>query len=296
MTVISGINDCISVIGSVRLTLMDIVDTKSNKKSIEQTIVKSNAIINAHYKLTLAESRLLLACISQIDSTKAHDPSKPFLVHVSEIQDLVKEDSADNLYRDLKAAVGRLYERSIVVKTAEKTTKTRWVSEQAIYNKGQGKVEIRFTQEVLEYLTELQGSFTQYKLQYVAQFTNVYSLRIYELLAQWQGRGTREVGVEELREKLQLGEQYPKAYDLKRFVIDKALADINKHSNLQVSYGQRKNGRNVVAFQFKFEQKEGAQPNKRLGKEGIKKMIEKHARVGESYQEAETRLRKEGIL
>jgi len=149
----------------------------------------------------------------------------------------------------------------------------------------------------LEYLTELQGSFTQYKLQYVTQFTNVYSLRIYELLAQWQGRGTREVGVDELRNKLQLGDQYPKAYDLKRFVIDRALADINKHSNLRVSYGQRKSGRNVVAFQFKFEQKDGMQnTRKQLDKSGTKKTIEKHARVGESYQEAETRLRKKGIL
>jgi len=269
------------------------------KKSegVELTIVKSNAIINAHYKLTLAESRLLLACISQIDSKNPRDPNEPFLVHVSEIQDLVKEEGSDNLYRDLKAAVARLYERSIVVKTAEKTTKTRWVSEQAIYNSGEGKVEIHFTPEVLEYLTELQGSFTQYKLQYVTQFTNVYSLRIYELLAQWQGRGTREVGVDELRNKLQLGDQYPKAYDLKRFVIDRALADINKHSNLRVSYGQRKNGRNVVAFQFKFEQKDGMQnTRKQLDKAGTKRVIEKHARVGESYQEAEVRLRKKGIL
>jgi len=268
---------------------------KSN--GVELTIVKSNAIINAHYKLTLAESRLLLACISQIDSKTPRDPNEPFLVHVSEIQDLVKEEGSDNSYRDLKAAVARLYERSIVVKTAEKTTSTRWVSEQAIYNSGEGKVEMRFTPEVLEYLTELQGSFTQYKLQYVTQFTSVYSLRIYELLAQWQGRGTREVGVDELRNKLQLGDQYPKAYDLKRFVIDRALADINKHSNLRVSYGQRKNGRNVVAFQFKFEQKDAMQnTRKKLDKAGTKRAIEKHARVGESYQEAEVRLRKKGIL
>lgn len=266
-------------------------------KGVEPTIVKSNAIINAHYKLTLAESRLLLACISQIDSKKHHDPNEPFQVHVSQIQDLVKEEGSDNLYRDLKVAVGRLYERSIVVKTAEKNVEIRWISEKGIYNSGEGKVEIRFTPDVLEYMTELQGSFTQYKLQYVAQFTNVYSLRIYELLAQWQGRGTREVGVDELRDKLQLGDQYPKAYDLKRFVIDRALADINKHSNLRVTYGQRKNGRNVVAFQFKFEQKDGMQNStKRLDKADIKRAIEKHAKVGESYQEAEARLRKKGVI
>lgn len=269
---------------------------QQKSKQVDLTIVKSNAIINAHYKLTLAESRLLLACISQIDSTKYRDANEPFVVHVNEIQDLVKDESADNLYRDLKEAVRRLFERYIIVKTSEKTTKTRWISEQAIYNTGEGKVEIRFTPEVLEYLSGLQGSFTQYKLHYVAQFTNVYSIRIYELLAQWQGRGTREIGLEELREKLQLGEQYLKTYDLKRFVIDRAVADINKYSNLTVEYGQRKNGRNVVAFQFKFSQKGGVQDSKKLTKANIKKIIDDNARVGESYPEAEARLRKKGMI
>jgi plasmid replication initiation protein len=275
---------------------MDLVKQKNKENSSELTIVKSNAIINAHYKLTLAESRLLLACISQIDSTTNRDANVPFVIHVSEIHDLVKHETADNLYRDLKEAVRRLFDRYIIVTTAEKTTKTRWISEQAIYNTGEGKVELRFTPEVLEYLSGLQGSFTQYKLQYVAKFTNVYSVRIYELLAQWQGRGSREIGVDELREKLQLGNQYPNTYDFKRHVVDRAVADINKHSNLTVEYGQRKSGRSVVAFQFKFKQKDAAQNSKRLSKDGIKAVIEQHARVGESYPAAEARLRRDGVI
>jgi plasmid replication initiation protein len=265
-------------------------------KSVEPTIVKSNAIINASYKITLAESRLLLACISQIDSTKQRSHEEPFVIHVNDIKDLFKDENTDNLYRDLKEGLTRLYVRDIVIDTPEANGNMRWVYKKEI-NRGHGEIKIYFTPDVLEYLTQLEGSFTQYKLRYVARFTNVHSIRVYELLAQWKGRGTREIGVDELREKLQLGEQYPKAYDLKRYVIDRALEDINKHSNLSVSYGQRKSGRDVVAFQFKFEQKEGTQdkPNS-LGKANIKQIIEKHARVGESYESAEARLRKESIL
>ncbi len=260
------------------------------------TVVKHNAIINASYKLTLSETRLLLACISQIDSSRDRDKDEPFIIQIKDVRDLFADENATHLYRDIRTATERIGKRQIRINDGNKSGYQNWVID-CFYYKNKGAIEIKFHPDVLNYLTDLKGSFTQYKIQYVAKFTNVHSIRIYELLAQWQGRGNREISVDELREKLQLGEQYPKIYDLKRYVIDKALADINTHSNINVACGERKLGRQTLAFQFKFKQKDGMKDKpKQLGKSNKKQLIEKHARVGESYESAEARLRKEGVL
>ena len=43
---------------------------------------------------------------------------------------------------------------------------------------------------------------------------------------------------------------------MKRDVVDKAIKEINQHSNLTVTCGLRKTGARVVAFQFAFTTKQ----------------------------------------
>jgi len=52
------------------------------------TVVKSNRIIEAGYKLTTAEQRILLACIAQIDSTGEIPDGRRFNITVCQIEDL----------------------------------------------------------------------------------------------------------------------------------------------------------------------------------------------------------------
>ena len=68
--------------------------------------------------------------------------------------------------------------------------------------------------------------------------------------------------------KLKLGKAYERIGNIKDKVIKPALADINKHSNLNVAFGQRKAGRRVTHFQFVITQKPGMQetPKKKVKK------------------------------
>ena len=223
-------------------------------------VVKSNTLINASYKLSLMEQRILLSCIAQIDSRSDTETTPDtFTVSVGEIADLVGRNPASNLYDEVRAGLERLARRWIVFsETGDKDqhlAKIRWVS-RIDYWKNDGNVGITFSKDVLGYLTQLKGTFTQYKLEYVAQFRNIYSIRIYELLIQWLSTGTREINIDELREKLVLGNKYASIKDMKKYVIDAAVNDIRKYSNIWVEYGQRKNGRKVVAFQFRFHLKD----------------------------------------
>ena len=60
---------------------------------------------------------------------------------------------------------------------------------------------------------------------------------------------------EPLHNTIDLNNKYPLTADLKRWVIDTAVDQINEHSPLNVSYEQIKTGRKVTHIHFKFKEK-----------------------------------------
>ena len=226
------------------------------------TITKHNKIIEASFRLTLSEQRILLSCIAQIDSR----PGAPlitsenkFEVTASAIADLVGV-SMDQAYYDLARSADRLYERSITIDNPtpqEPWTKlkSRWISGIA-YAQKEGKLRLTFASDVIPYISQLVGEFTRYKLSYVAQMKSMYAIRLYELLVQWQGTGEREIEVDWLRQQFQIGDKYKTIKDLKRRVVQPAVDEINEHSNLWVTFGQRKIAQRISHFQFKFGEKQ----------------------------------------
>jgi len=249
------------------------------------TVVKSNKVVEASYMLSLAEQRVLLACIAQIDSTAVLTEEYRFEVTAFGVADLAGLENLSNTYRDLKKASEKLYERSVIIDDPDpdnpKITqrKTRWISS-IDYVPGEGKVVLRFALGIIPYLSQLSREFTKYKLKHVAKFESVYSIRLYELLVQWNSSGEREIEVEWLKNQFQVGEKYSRLVDLKKRVIDPAVEEINQHSNLWVKYGQRKSGKTITHFQFQFGLKDKPQPLER--KQLTEEEINRQAKPGET--------------
>jgi plasmid replication initiation protein len=258
------------------------------------TVVKSNKVVEASYILTLAEQRVLLSCIAQIDSRGALNENCRFEVTASEVADLVGSENLSNTYRDLKKATEKLYERSVVIDDPEPDNpsiaqrKTRWISS-IDYLPGEGKLVLSFSRGMIPYLSQLSKEFTQYKLKHVARFESVYSIRLYEMLVQWNTVGEREIEVEWLKRQFQVADKYDRVVDLKKRVIEPAVDEINKHSNFWVTYDQRKSGRTITHFRFRFGLKEDGNKiaeRKRISEEEINRK----ARPGESKGQVIARL------
>jgi plasmid replication initiation protein len=222
-------------------------------------ITQDNRVVEAAYKLTLAEKRLVLLVLTKIDS----HPDKP-----AALPETLIEVCADDVvahfplpqkkaYEMLKDAADKLYERTVYIDGAR--DRTRWVS-RVTYLPNEGRVVLRLAVDILPYLTQLMGAFTQYRLLRVADMSSVYAIRLYELLVQWTRAGKRDVEVDWIKQQFEIADQYENIRDLKRRVIDPAVAQVNKHSDLDVTYTQRKRGREVVAFVFKFGLKQEATP------------------------------------
>lgn len=264
-------------------------------------VCKANKVIEASYKLSLNEQRLILACISQVDSTKYLTIADRFEVTAQDFSSLFNV-STNKSYQILKNVAEQLFERYVIIDNPDpdevtlKCTKTRWISS-IDYIPDKGKVALYFAPRMLPYLSLLQGQFTKYKLEHVGKMTSIYAIRTYELLMQWQSIGKREIALSDFKKLLQLDTKYERMDNFKSRVLEPAISDINQHSNLNVSWVQRKSGRNVTHLIFSFSEKSSSKPTPAAKEAKIlgvsKSVIEQQARIGESWEEAARRIKAE---
>ena len=259
------------------------------------TVVKANSLVEATYHLTLAEQRLLLLAIAKVDSQADLDYRISHIITAREVAEAfhISEPRAYNLLREVAE---QLYSRSVVIEeTAPKraTLTTRWVSA-VRYLHQDGAVELFFAQPIIPFISQLKSRFTRYHLECVAQMSSVYAVRLYELLVQWRDAKERTIELYWLRGRLVLGDKYPNIRDFKRWVLQPSVEQINAHSDLWVKWDQLKRGRVVHALVFRFGPKELTTIIKEAAETPpkiTKAFIEKYALPGESWEEAERRLR-----
>ena len=254
-------------------------------KNDNLVVVKSNEVITASYKLTLNEQRIVLSCISKIDSMKELTKKDGVTIRVDEIKDLLvtTRNGTGSLYKDLKTATERLYDRSIALDN--EGSKRRWVYE-IKYNESEGDITLYFSPTIIPYLSELKGNFTKYKLEYVANFKSVYSIRIYELLCRWSFVGQKETEVDELKRLLGVEDKYTRTSNFLSRVVDISVKEINKFSNIKLDCGYRKTGRRITHIQFDFKFKK---TKKEKTKNSLSDFVNKNPTLTKGKSEWEVR-------
>lgn len=227
------------------------------------TIYKSNALIEASYKLGLTEQRILLACISQVRRDQPLTDDVFYSVSVNDIASMTGTGS-NSLYDELSAAVKKLRRKDVLI-TMEPNggglkpiiMETSWV-QTCVYIEREGRIELRFNKDMLQYLSELKAQFTGYALQDVIRMTSSYAIRLFEMLVQYTSVGHREISVEDFRRWLRLDDSYPLMSELRRRVVEPAVAQINEHGPMMVKWSPKKTGRSVTHLSFTFAPKKGS--------------------------------------
>jgi plasmid replication initiation protein len=228
-----------------------------------ELVVKSHRLIEASYRLTLNEQRIILYAICRSrEEQKGLFPDAPVVITAETFAAQFPSVEAGSVYGQLKEAMDALYDRSVTLYETDEDTglpqvsKTRWISK-ASYIDGAGRIKIVFTAEVIKYITRLEKEFTSYQLEKVGNMTSAYAIRIYELLAQYKQIGSRLLNLKELRDLLQIGpDEYKLTADFMKRVLDIAVEQINKHSDLSVKYESKKTGRAITDFAFKIKEKD----------------------------------------
>jgi len=254
-----------------------------------ELVVKANALASAAYTLTIAEQKIILSAITEVRRDEAVTDEVMYSISANALA-YMGGFAAKHEYRSLRAATERLFSRYLTVHEnpnggGRRIRKLRWI-QTADYLEDQGRVEIRFSKDVLPYLNQLSTNFFEYRLKAVAGMTSSYGVRLYEFFMRWQGSGEREIEIGWLRQQWELTDKYPAIKDFKKRVIEPAVADVNEHSDLWVRWGQRKTGRRVTHLQFQFGPKRD-----KMAVKITNDQIAAQARPGETWDQAKARLR-----
>ena len=228
-------------------------------------VVKANSLIEASYRLSIDEIRILALTIGTMDPKSNQ---KIFDFTVADFVREFPEVSMDNAYKQIQAAIKRIYDRSVKTEDSKRVTEFRWVSSRTYFKK-EGRFRIAMTDEVMPYLTQLKGQFSQYQLKNIAYFNSVHSIRIYELITQYRSLGSREITIDKLKEWLQVEDKYSAFFDFKKRVLIPAIAEINEKSDLVIEIEQIKRGRTIYALNFVIRyKKQTVEHSKNITKSG----------------------------
>lgn len=213
----------------------------------KKLIVKSNYIVEASYKLSLGEQRLIYVLTSMISSEV--DEFKPYKFSVKEFTEILGTKSKD-MYTQVAQYVESLREKELTIIKERSILKTKWLSS-AEYFLDEGYVELCFDQKLKPYLLLLKERFTKLSLEQMVSFGSQYSGRIYELLKQYQKIGERIFKVEDLKSLLGIGFGEYAQYGLfKQRILNKAKEEINSSSDLSIDFEEIKKSRKVESIRF----------------------------------------------
>lgn len=245
-----------------------------DKETMSALVVKDNALINASFNLDLVEQRLILLAIIEARKTGLGINSNDALtVHASNYIETFSVER-QTAYISLKNSCRDLFNRQFSFQ--ELTPKgniinqtSRWVS-QIGYVDSEAKVQLIFAPAVVPLITRLEERFTTYDLVQISNLTSKYAVRLYELLMSWRTTSKTPIyKLDDFRKMLGLDcTEYAAMCDFKKHVLEKAITQINKHTDINVNYDQFKSGRTITGFSFSYKVK------KVIGRSSVTKMTD----------------------
>ncbi len=261
-------------------------------------VVMDNSVIKASYNLSVSEQRLLLSALAQIPKNEPIDPKQAYYITRDDFIRLGA--NADQATRDIRTATKDLMKKTLLIETNAGVLEFHWLSEVLRFDKNaDARLKLKypnpedyknylnglrkynlleslpfgrhsddivarvvFDNRILPLLSELKANFTQFLLDDVAGFGSVYSFRFYQMMMQFKSTGYCRISLEDLRYSLALFEKYEATKDLRKWVIETAVKEINEKTPYTVHYELIKSGRKFTHLELKFKEKRAKEESK----------------------------------
>lgn len=230
-----------------RIASQELLQLRSRK------VVKSNELIQQRtHMLSIQEQKIILFLISQLKPNQ-----KQFEYQTFDIIDFCDACGIDHYngknYINLRKAVKTLRDKSMWVIGEDSDTLMSWISSAKI-EKNTGKIMVRFDEEMKPFLLELKERYTQFDLIYTLGMKSKYSVRMYEIMKSYEKLNHPvEFSLERFKEAI--GAEYERWVDVKRRIIEPALKEINRLTDIAISYKTKTKGKAVVGIIFSLHTK-----------------------------------------
>lgn len=216
--------------------------------NIKNWVTKSNILIESTYKLSLQEQRILLIMASKVQPND--ETLKTYRFRAKDFIEIVGNKKGTGFYSYLKEIVNGLQTKILTIKEKGRQRNYNWVIT-SIYEENEGYITLQFHPSLKYLFLELKEKFTSYQLENVVRLNSVYSIRIYELLKQYERLRKRELTLEELRHFLAIESTKYKQYGhFKSKVLAVAQKEINNKTDIHFEFVEIKTGRKVTSIEF----------------------------------------------
>ena len=202
--------------------------------------------------------KLILAVIGKL---KEND--KDFKDYIFSIKDFFgMSDEVEGNYGFIRESIKGILSKPLEIKTEKGLLQCNWLSGAT---STKALVKLRFDPELKPYLLQLKQQFTTLKLEYLLKLQSIYSIRVYELLKQFEKLGFREMELDDLRWILEI----PNSYKISniRIILDKAREEIGQKTDISFTYKFEKFGAKFGWIRFTIRNKKNKEENKIEGKE-----------------------------
>ena len=226
-------------------------------------ITKSNAIVNASYRFSLNELRILLYGLSHIDPRAEEFP----MFHRVRVRDLadfydIGEKDRGSFYDDIKEAlITKFWSRefSYYDEEQDEIVKRTFLIE-VRHGRKDGTLAYEYNPKIKKELQKLSRRFTSYFLSNVAGMKSAYAVRIYEIAvmclnASKQDKTIFSRTIEDLKHVLGISDKYPRFSNMRERVLEMAKRDINRHSDIRMTYKVIKRSRSPHEIEFTVSRK-----------------------------------------
>ena len=228
----------------------DVLEQENESKQLQ--VVQSNHLVEATYRMDVRAKRLMLCLLAKLDARLP--VPKVLNLDINEYVEWTKTDKK-TAYRDMKTGAELLLKT--IIHTYDKETRIgemTVLAEKLRYFDNEARIECTFTQWVKPYIRYLASNFTQFGLEDCAQFRSFYTIRLYEMMMQYQSTGWRKIEIEQYRKIMGLEKKQYKVFaDLRKRCIEPAIKEINEKSDYTITCEYLKKGRKINTLYFKFE-------------------------------------------
>ena len=227
--------------------------------SENKLVVQHNKIVEARYRLSVGEQRIIKLLISMIK--KDDKDFKAYKISVKQLSELL-EITDNDFHRKIKAISKKLLSNVLTFKNIDddEELQVSWLSS-AKYIGKEGVVELEFSPTLKPFLLLLKNNMTYYQLGNVIHLKHTYSIRLYELLKQYEKLGKRKFDIQTLRSTLGIAEnEYQQFSDFRKRILKAAQQELTEKTDIAFIWEEEKKAQKCLAITFFIIKQNRLQP------------------------------------
>lgn len=213
-------------------------------KKLKELVIKANELIEMPVDFNLMQLKLFAKIVVSIRDNPNED------YYSFSVKKLLQDFSlADSNYTHLKNATKGLI-RPVVIKGEGDVEKQKAFFTDVDYD-SKGTVHFRIHKDLKPLVLDLEKNYTKYYFSNIARLKSAYSIRIYELLKQYEYKNERVLSIDEIRRLLKIeDDKYLKYSNFKEKVIIVASKELKEKTDIYFEFEEIKEWKKVVSIKF----------------------------------------------